>query len=100
MYKEKTGFDYELRDAAIGSGQRAALRSKRRVQVFDGEYFEFGAVVALIVVGALCLAWGEPPAESYTELSASPQSDTSHRQRPQRTPFIWVIQSRQGDSSF
>src|SRR5262249_32696204 len=82
------------------SAQRDGLRSKRRIQVFDGEYFEFGAIVALIVVGALCLVWGEAPEESYTELSALSQRDTSQRQRPHKEPFVWAVRLRQGDSSF
>jgi len=68
--------------------------------VFDSEYFEFGAIVALIVVGALCLVWGEAPAESYTELSALSQVDTSQRQRPPKRPFVWAVQARQSDLAF
>jgi hypothetical protein len=68
--------------------------------VFDGEYFEFGAIVALFFAGALCLMWGDAPTESYTELSATSQVDTVHGQRPQRKPFVWAIRVRQGDVAF
>ena len=70
------------------------------MQVFDGEYFEFGAIVALIIAGAVCLVWGDAPTESYTELSASSQVDTLQRQRPQRRPFVWAVQEREGDLAF
>jgi hypothetical protein len=70
------------------------------MQVFDGEYFEFSAIVALIFAGTFCLVWGDAPAASYTELTTSSQVDTLQRQRPQRRPFIWAVQGRQGDLAF
>ena len=45
--------------------------------MFKGEYVEVGAIVALILAGALCLLWGNAPTESYTELSEPAQVDAS-----------------------